>query len=400
MSKIKIKGTSGRKQVFIKPSKDEAISIQVLSALHSSQYGLLKPTHFLNGQLCFRNFFGETLRNYLAAGISKNEVIRILEQFLLTIHQAEAIKINPDFVILNLDYIFYDLEIRQIQMLYLETESEGTENKLGCFLYDVINAFSTTNASDLDFRRKFIEFLGTMEYPDLCRVEDFLLREKKTLVQEIRDEYFSNTGIHQIEAPRTAQSLNGTPAQTLQEQTFYDDNEPTIFTSEGIDDEQTAFGAYEQEDDDEPTCFMSENGGIRGDNSSFGTSDEKTEFYQNNFSQDVHYNGSNDPSYSRLKSAFLIQTRDNEKIYMTKPVFRIGRENGKVDFCVLNNKNVSRAHVDFISRAGNYYVMDLASKNRTYVNDRAIPANVEIELHNGDHIKLCDEEFIFYLPEM
>ena len=386
----------------IKPSKDEPISVQVLSALYSAQYGLLKPMHFLNGQLYFRNFFGETLRNYLAAGISKNEVIRILEQFLLTIHQAEAIKINPDCVILNLDYIFYDLEMRQIQILYSETELKGTDNKFGYFLYDVINAFTTTNASDLDFRRKFMEFLGTMEYPDLCRVEDFLVREKKTLVQEIRTEYFSNTSIHHVVAPRTSQPLNGTPSSSLQEQTSYEDNEPTNFASEEIDDEQTVYGAYgkEAEDDDEPTGFMMENGGFTGDGSYSEIDDEKTEFCQNEFNQDFRYNKSNNLFSNRLESAFLIQTKDKEKIYINKPVFRIGRENGKVDFCVQNNKNISRAHVDFIMRAGNYYVMDLASKNRTYVNDRAIPANVEIELHNGDHIKLCDEEFIFYLPKM
>ena len=38
---------------------------------------------------------------------------------------------------------------------------------------------------------------------------------------------------------------------------------------------------------------------------------------------------------------------------------------------------------------------DHASKNHTYVNSQMIPAQTEIEIHDGDHIRLGNEEFVF-----
>lgn len=39
--------------------------------------------------------------------------------------------------------------------------------------------------------------------------------------------------------------------------------------------------------------------------------------------------------------------------------------------------------------------MDLNSKNKTYVNNQQVPAQQEIEVSNGDCLKLANEEFIF-----
>lgn len=56
---------------------------------------------------------------------------------------------------------------------------------------------------------------------------------------------------------------------------------------------------------------------------------------------------------------------------------------------------VSRSHADIISRSGRYFIMDLNSKNRTFVNGMPIPAQQEVEIHNGDAIRLANEEFEF-----
>ncbi len=84
-----------------------------------------------------------------------------------------------------------------------------------------------------------------------------------------------------------------------------------------------------------------------------------------------------------------------ETIYIDKPVYRLGKERSYVDYFVTNNIAVSRSHADIITRGNRYYIKDLNSKNHTYINSRKIPAQLETELHDGDVIRLGNEEFIF-----
>ncbi|MDE6518549.1 MAG: FHA domain-containing protein, partial [Acetatifactor sp.] len=93
--------------------------------------------------------------------------------------------------------------------------------------------------------------------------------------------------------------------------------------------------------------------------------------------------------------ASLHRLRTREIIRISKPVFRVGKENKYSDYVVRDNDKVSRSHVNIITRGHRYFVMDLNSTNRTYINDRQIPARQEVEVFNGDYLKLADEEFEF-----
>lgn len=93
----------------------------------------------------------------------------------------------------------------------------------------------------------------------------------------------------------------------------------------------------------------------------------------------------------------LYRISTGETIHITKKTFRLGREEASVDYAVLNNHAVSRSHADIISRDNHYYVFDLGSKNKSYLNNRALPSKYEVEINDGDILKLADEEFEFRL---
>ena len=62
----------------------------------------------------------------------------------------------------------------------------------------------------------------------------------------------------------------------------------------------------------------------------------------------------------------------------------------------LNNNNaVSRSHADIVTRTKGYFVVDLNSKNHTFINGEPIPVHVEVPIYNGDMLRLGNEEFIF-----
>ncbi len=92
--------------------------------------------------------------------------------------------------------------------------------------------------------------------------------------------------------------------------------------------------------------------------------------------------------------ACLIRKNTGEKISITKSNFRIGKERGRVDYCV-NNSSVSRLHATIISRNGAYYIIDHGTTNHTYVDGRLIASNAEVEIRNGTEIKMSNEIFEF-----
>ena len=93
----------------------------------------------------------------------------------------------------------------------------------------------------------------------------------------------------------------------------------------------------------------------------------------------------------------LLRVLTNETIQINKPVFRIGKEKSFVDYFVANNNAVSRSHADIVTRGQRYFVVDLNSKNRTYINGQPLPIQQECEIFNGNQLRLANEEFIFYV---
>jgi pSer/pThr/pTyr-binding forkhead associated (FHA) protein len=103
-----------------------------------------------------------------------------------------------------------------------------------------------------------------------------------------------------------------------------------------------------------------------------------------------------DPA-SQVATPHLIRTKNNERINLNKPVFRIGKEKSFVDYFIGDNTAISRSHADFTTRDGEYYVTDMNSTNHTYVNGAMIQSSVEVKLVHGTKIKLANEEFEFKL---
>lgn len=93
----------------------------------------------------------------------------------------------------------------------------------------------------------------------------------------------------------------------------------------------------------------------------------------------------------------LIRTKNNERIYLDKPVFRIGKERSYVDYFVSDNTAVSRSHANIITRDGKYFIVDTNSTNHTYVNGGMIQSNVETPITHGAKIRLANEDFEFRL---
>lgn len=97
----------------------------------------------------------------------------------------------------------------------------------------------------------------------------------------------------------------------------------------------------------------------------------------------------------RNVSPHLIRMKNNEKIIINKPMFKIGKEKSYVDYFIGDNTAISRSHANILQRNGNYFVVDTNSTNHTYLNGAMIQSNVETKLSHGMKVRLANEEFEF-----
>ena len=92
---------------------------------------------------------------------------------------------------------------------------------------------------------------------------------------------------------------------------------------------------------------------------------------------------------------YIIRLKTNERITITKPVFRIGKEKSYVDYFISDNSAISRSHANIVIRDGKYYIVDTQSTNHTYINGQIVASNVENEITNGMKFRLANEDFEF-----
>lgn len=100
-------------------------------------------------------------------------------------------------------------------------------------------------------------------------------------------------------------------------------------------------------------------------------------------------------NYQNKISPYLIRVKNNEKISINKAMFRIGKEKSYVDYFIDDNTYISRGHANILCKDGRCYIVDNNSRNHTYVNGEMITSGNEVELKNGDTIKLANEAFEF-----
>lgn len=100
-------------------------------------------------------------------------------------------------------------------------------------------------------------------------------------------------------------------------------------------------------------------------------------------------------SQDTARCPILVRERNNERIQLSKPIFRIGKERSYVDYFIGDNSAISRSHVNIIARDGAYFLVDTNSTNHTYINGSMLQSSIETKLEPGDRILLANEAFEF-----
>ncbi len=353
--------------------------------------GFLKPRLVKKNVIEYTGPVGISIYERLKRPVTKRDFLFILEQIVVAVQKLQANHMGVNNMVMNLQYVYINEVTKEIQFLYIPTANGIPNLNLIQFIETVAYSVKPADAKDNDFVSRFIYFFKAMKPFDINKVEAFVAKEDRSVVNTIKKQNAGQSGF-----------------MTNKQQHYYDHYDKKKKSNE--DDEATGLIGDDDPtgllvEDDDPTGLLVEDGdddatGLLGDD------DEATGLLNTDDDDDeatgLLSGGDEDEATGLLvennagvRFPTLFRVLTEETISVNKPVFRLGKEKSYVDYFVTNNIAVSRSHADIITRGDKYFVKDLNSKNRTYINNQELPIHMEVEIYDGDRLKLGNEEFIF-----
>lgn len=336
--------------------------------------GFFKPKMKKKRLIEYTGPIGISLSERLKRPATKREFLFILEQTAVCVQKLNANNLDIRCMLMNLDYVYINEVTKELQFMYIPTTGILPTLELREFIEAVAYSVNPADENDKEFISRFVYYLNAMKSFDISKIEAFVLKEDKSVVDTIRRQNVGQSGYmtssHQHYYERMEQQSSEEPTMLLYEEE--EDSTALLFEEDSTalleaDDNATAL----LEDDNSTALLTEDDDG----------SDETGLLIENN--QSVGF-------------PVLYRILTEERISINKPVFRLGKEKSYVDYFVNNNIAVSRSHADIITRGDKCFVKDLNSKNHTFINNQEIPIHMEVEIHDGDRLKLGNEEFIFY----
>lgn len=393
--KFKAKAKDCQLLVKAKASMGETIDEKELDRF-SRVYlrGFLKPKLVKKNLVEYTGPVGISLYERLKKPTTKRDFLFMLEQIVVAVQKLQANNMGLNNLVMNLQYVYINEVTKEIQFIYIPT-AKGLQNlNLIEFIEAVAYSVKPADEKDNEFVSRFIYFFKAMKPFDINKVEAFVAKEDRSVVNTIKKQNAGQSGF-MTNKPQHYYDHYDEKKKTE------DDDDPTGLLTETDDDDPTGLLV----EDDDPTGLLVE-GGDDDATGLLGDDDEATGLLNNVDDDDATglliSTGDEDEATGLLvennanvRFPTLFRVLTEETISINKPVFRLGKERSYVDYFVTNNIAVSRSHADIITRGNKYFVKDLNSKNRTYINDQELPIHMEVEIHDGDRLKLGNEEFVF-----
>lgn len=346
--------------------------------------GFLKPKMVKRNLIEYTGPVGISLYERLKKPATKREFLFILEQIVVAVQKLQANSMGLNNLVMDLKHVYMNEVTKEIQFIYIPTVNGLQNLNLVEFIESIAYSVKPEDNKDNDFVARFIYFFKAMSPFNINKVESFVAKEDRSVINTIKKQNAGQSGF-MTDKPQhyydhyadKEKSGDDDPTGLLVE-----DDDPTGLLAESDDDatgllmdDDEATGLLDTSDNDEATGLLSDN----------DTDDDATGLLVEN-DADIPF-----PTLFRVLT--------EETISINKPVFRIGKERSYVDYFVTNNIAVSRSHADIITRGSKYFVKDLNSKNHTYINNHELPIYMEVEIHDGDRLKLGNEEFVFNIQK-
>ena len=372
--------------------------------------GFLKPKLIKKDQIEYTGPIGIPLSERFKKPVSKRDFLFILEQVVVAVQKLQANNFGVNNLVMNLEYVYINEVTKEVQFVCVPTTS-GIENlNLIEFIEKIAYSVRPADEKDNDFVSRFVYYFRAIQPFDINKVELFVAKEDRSVVNTIKKQNAGQSGFmtnkpqhyyEHYEEKKEAPDEDATKLLSENDDStallVENDNGPTVIPSQ-VDDEATGLLDDTAESAASSACIDNEATGLLGGyNEATGIVNDADDEATGLLFDAGEAVTTERLTESQMNAHFptLYRVLTEESICVNKPVFRLGKERSYVDYFVTNNIAVSRSHADIITRGNRYFVKDLNSKNRTYINGRELPVQMEVEITDGDSLKLGNEEFIF-----
>lgn len=90
-----------------------------------------------------------------------------------------------------------------------------------------------------------------------------------------------------------------------------------------------------------------------------------------------------------------LEFENSQKILINKDRFLIGRSSDLVDYPLVDELALGRVHAEIIKRNDKFYIIDIHTKNGTFVNNVRIESQKEYSIKKGDKIQFANKSSVF-----
>jgi len=377
MNKIKVVSKLGLSQLILKSLKGQQINENEVYAINSNKVAGLLHLDVVQKGTSFKFIYNITgfitLKDYLTTPLNKERFAMILQNILSNLQSMEKAFFNQQYLLMDFNRVMVNPATQHIYFIYVPIQYFESGTSLRDFLLNIIQHATFAPGEDTSYVKDYITILNNGINFSVFDLEEYinnLLGQKSKSQRSIEcPQCHTRLDKGTNYCPACGAKVSGNTGMTGKG--VYDPLQGTD-TNEGIESEKER---YERKDN---TQGLSDGTTVLGTETGGTTVLGSEELYR--------------PQYP-----YLIREKNGEKISVDKPSFRIGKEKKFCDYFVADNNAVSRSHADIITREKRYYIVDLNSTNKTYVDNRVIPVEIEMEIFSGAKLKLANEEFVFYI---
>lgn len=380
MNKCKVVSKLGISQLIIKSQKGQQLSEREVYSINNNEVSGLLHLDVVSKGASFKlvyNITGfVTFKEYLKKALNKETFARILKNILENLKATQETFINQQMLLLDFEHVLVNPATEYIYFTCVPIQGIETGTPLRDFLLNIIQYSTFVPGEDNSYIREYITILNSGINFSVFELEEYInkLTGRKSHNEGQMKEC---PGCHQMVkrgtnyCPYCGTKVTGTTGNVGKK--IYDPLSGDI-----SDEPSDSNGNSNHPEPNTNTQGLSSGTTVLGADPGGTTVLGSEELDM--------------PAYP-----YLIRNKNEEKIPVDKPVFRIGKEKQYSDYFVSDNNAVSRSHADIITRNGRYYIKDLNSTNKTYVDGKAIPIEKEVEIFSRTKLRLANEDFVFYI---
>lgn len=380
MNKIKILTRSGITNFCVKSQKGQQLNMNEVEAITNRKIAGLLCAHLVpkgnNFKLEYNITGYMTLSQYLRSTINKELFASLLYNIYSILQNLQNSHFSVKSVLLNHNQVFVNPSSKSISFVYMPIQYFDNCVSIKDFYLNIAyNGVFAPNESN-DYVREYIRILNDGINFSMFELEQYI---GKLSGKQYPTKAQQNCNRCNTANSNTAQFCMSCGSQ-LKHEKKRDDVTYDVLSMNSLQSEKKE--KVTVPDDGGEKKKKAETQDFSGGTTVLGDDNGTTVLgvYENE--DDIVY-------------PYLLREKNQEKVTVNKPSFRIGKEKQYSDFFVSDNSAVSRSHADIVTRDGRYFIIDRNSTNKTRVEGRIIAPEQEFEIFPGTKLRLANEDFVF-----